>query len=286
MSNLFEKFTKNTNKTEDRKSLTIAQLNFWNSNGYLVLQSAITSEEREQVENEVNLQWSKRENNDHLIDILSGNHAGMEFRVSDISPSLRNESYKINNLFGRSTSIRCIALNKTIKSALIDLLDGEPMICNTLNFERGSQQPFHLDTWYMPPPVEGKMIAAFIAIDDIGPDNGPFIYYPGSHAIQPYYFSDGRLNIINSESKSCIDYLYQEIEKRGLSPETLSCKAGDVLLWHANLFHGGAPIKDMTITRKSLVVHYWRKDDIDPSQLRSDGDNAYLGRTLRGEIEF
>jgi hypothetical protein len=53
------------------------------------------------------------------------------------------------------------------------------MICNSLNFERGSQQPFHIDTWYMPPPVEGRMVVASIAVDDVDADNGPMAYYPG-----------------------------------------------------------------------------------------------------------
>jgi len=33
-------------------------------------------------------------------------------------------------------------------------------------------------------------------------------------------------------------------------------KKGDVLLWHAGLAHGGAPISEPTASRLSLVGHY------------------------------
>lgn len=271
---------------EDPATLSTEQLDFWKANGYLKLTGAISSSEREAILSEVNGHWSLREGNDHLIDVLSGEYAGKEFRLADAPLSVRQQSYKLNNLFGRSSIVRRVALNATIKAALSTLLDGTPLICNTLNFERGSQQPFHLDTWYMPPPVEGKMVAATIALDDIGADNGPFTYYPGSHAIKPYYFSHGRLNIVNEEAQACINYLNAEIEKRNLAPTTLECKAGDVFFWHSNLYHGGAAINDMSLTRRSLVVHYWRTQDVPSNQVRKDGENAYLGRTLRGEITF
>ena len=39
-------------------------------------------------------------------------------------------------------------------------------------------------------------------------------------------------------------------------------KKGDVIIWHANLIHGGAPVTDPSLTRKSMVVHYYAKDVI------------------------
>jgi ectoine hydroxylase-related dioxygenase (phytanoyl-CoA dioxygenase family) len=42
----------------------------------------------------------------------------------------------------------------------------------------------------------------------------------------------------------------------------LIAKKGDVLIWHANLVHGGAPILNPALTRKSMVVHYYANDVI------------------------
>ena len=68
------------------------------------------------------------------------------------------------------------------------------MAFQTPNLEFGSQQEFHFDTFRMPAPIENKMVAAWIALEDVHPDSGPLRYYPGSHKIPPFRFSDRRLN--------------------------------------------------------------------------------------------
>ena len=266
--------------------LPLADRKYWDQNGYLVLKDAVDADRRSALQSMVDWHWDNPNGNDHLIDVLTGPNAWKNFRMHEAPPESRAEVYKLNNTFARNPVAREIALTRRIHDALVDLLGGEPVICNTLNFERGSQQTFHLDTWYMPPPVAGKMVAALIALEDIGPDNGPFTYYPGSHAIPPYRFSHGRLNIIDTESDACNAYLHRHIGERGLQPTSLTCNAGDVFLWNDNLFHGGAAITDMTRTRRSMVVHYWRKEDLDPSEIRGEAGGYYLGRTLRGEFTF
>ena len=46
-----------------------------------------------------------------------------------------------------------------------------------------------------------------------------------------------------------------------LKPSNLFAKAGDVFIWHSQLYHGGAKINDFNITRKSLVTHYFEEKD-------------------------
>ena len=92
-------------------------------------------------------------------------------------------------------------------------------------------------------------------------DNGPLSYYPGSHKIPPYHFSSGSTIIVNDEMPKFRDYVYGEIKERGLKPATLLANKGDVLIWHSQLFHGGSKIVDPTMTRKSLVTHYFTNED-------------------------
>ena len=266
--------------------LSAEQLASWDANGFLVLPGFVPRPELELVEQVVDDEWSRRPN-DHQVDVLTGPHAFHTFRMDETPPEARGEVYKLNNLFARRPEIRAVALSPRLRAVLAQLMEGEPMICNSLNFERGSQQPFHIDTWYMPPPVEGRMVVASIALDDVGPDNGPVAYYPGSHRIPPWRFSTGRLNEVPAEMPRCMAYLESEIAARGLKEEELRCRRGDVLLWHAQLLHGGRAIRDMEKTRASLVVHYWRAGDLPADEVRQDpGAGRYLGRTLRGEIEF
>jgi phytanoyl-CoA hydroxylase len=47
----------------------------------------------------------------------------------------------------------------------------------------------------------------------------------------------------------------QACTERGLSVEQIRVSAGDVIIWHPQLPHGGSQIKDLSRTRHSLVMH-------------------------------
>ena len=57
--------------------------------------------------------------------------------------------------------------------------------------------------------------------------------------------------------------MLQDILKQNeFQPVPFLAKKGDVLIWHANLVHGGMPIEDKNTTRKSMVIHYYADDVI------------------------
>jgi phytanoyl-CoA hydroxylase len=267
--------------------LTAEQIAYWEANGYLALSGFMSPEEIARVKAIVDEEWANTAGNDHEIDMLTGPDAGRAFKLAQAPEGARSHAYKLNNLFARRAEIRRVALSPKLHKVNSQLLGGAPLICNSLNFERGSQQAFHIDTWYMPPPVDNKMVVASITIDDVDADNGPIAFYPGSHLIPPYRFSDGRLNEIPAESPQCRAYLQREIAARGLKEVEFHGKSGDVFIWHAQLLHGGRPIRDLNRTRQSLVVHYWRECDLPREHVRVDrAAGSYLGHTLRGEIDF
>ena len=266
--------------------LTKAQLRAWSRDGFLVLPGVMTDEEARRIDEVLDNEWARREGNVHEVDLLTGPHAWRTYKMYEVPDGSRAQVYKLNNLFVRRPEVRSVALSPTMRAILRQILEAEPLICNSLNFERGSQQPYHIDTWYMPPPVDNRMVAAWFALDDVDATNGPLSYYPGSHLIAPYRFSDGRLNENRDERPQCDEYLRSEIARRGLHPAEFHGKRGDVFLWHAQLLHAGRPILDMNRTRKSMVVHYWRACDVGSEQMREDpASGSYLRRTLRGEIE-
>jgi len=47
------------------------------------------------------------------------------------------------------------------------------------------------------------------------------------------------------------------IKENHFIPKTFLAKKGDILIWHANLLHGGSPITNVALTRKSMVAHYY-----------------------------
>jgi ectoine hydroxylase-related dioxygenase (phytanoyl-CoA dioxygenase family) len=132
----------------------------------------------------------------------------------------------------------------------------------TLGFTQGSEQRAHSDSIHMTTEPPGFLIAAWIALEDCGPDSGPLFYYPGSHRL-PYvmtgdYDSGNTAWTLGAETnRRYEDRIAQVIQEKQLQKQDFIARRGDVLIWHANLLHGGNPIRKKGVTRRSLVCHYF-----------------------------
>jgi ectoine hydroxylase-related dioxygenase (phytanoyl-CoA dioxygenase family) len=52
----------------------------------------------------------------------------------------------------------------------------------SLTFYKGSQQSIHVDYPYVRCQTQlAKLAASWIPLEDIHPESGPLVYYPGSH---------------------------------------------------------------------------------------------------------
>lgn len=244
-------------------TLTAQQRQEWEDQGYLLLNGFYSSTEIDNINALIDKLWKNRKKLDaqYVIDIFVETEQERRVYFADAPKNARRKPYKLNDLFLSRDEIRQMVVGERIAPILKELLNGFPMVCNSLNFEFGSQQDYHFDTFYMPSPTPNKMVASWIALEDTTPVNGPLSYYPGSHKIPPYQFSSGSTIIVNDEMPSFKNYVFKEIEQRGLKPETLFAKKGDVLIWHSQLFHGGSQIKDKSKTRRSLVTHYFTNED-------------------------
>ena len=169
--------------------------------------------------------------------------------------------------FRHSQAIKDIGHNQSLKELLGLLLKGKPMLFQSLNFKSGSEQATHSDAIHMTTYPLGGLLGVWIALEDITDDNGPLHYYPGSHKL-PYYLNadydnDGNYFMIGNKSYSVYENLMRKkIDELGLEKKIFKAKKGDVLIWHANLFHGGEPHKDKDQTRKSMVLHYFKENCI------------------------
>jgi len=47
-----------------------------------------------------------------------------------------------------------------------------------------------------------------------------------------------------------------------MTKQIFTVRKGDLLVWHTNLFHGGEPHTDKSLTRKSMVFHYFNKNAV------------------------
>lgn len=244
-------------------TLSNDQRQAWEDNGYLLLKGFYSPSNIDEINGLVDSLWENRKKLDaqYVIDIFVETEQERRVYFADAPLEARETPYKLNDLYLSQSAIRDRVVGERLAPILKELLDGFPMVCNSLNFEFGSQQDYHFDTFYMPSPTPNKMVASWIALEDATPDNGPLTYFPGSHKIPPYHFSNGSTIIVQEEMAAFRDYISDEIAKRDLQAVTLLAEQGDVLIWHSQLYHGGSPIKDKNKTRRSLVTHYFTNED-------------------------
>jgi len=167
----------------------------------------------------------------------------------------------------QSELIRSVTLDERLIMLLSLLLGKEVVPFQTINFIHDSNQRAHSDSIHMTTYPLGYLIAVWIALEDTNMDNGPLFYYPGSHTL-PYLlnedFNAGSTGL-RLGKKDYVDYedrIEELITERRLQKEVFLAKKGDILIWHANLIHGGLPVRDKALTRKSMVIHYYAKDVI------------------------
>jgi hypothetical protein len=144
------------------------------------------------------------------------------------------------------------------------LMEREPKPLQTIAAHKGSQQGLHSDSIHMTTYPLGYLTAAWIAFEDIDPDCGPLVYYPGSHRL-PYVFSK-EVGITEEDFKTAgygpyharyEPYISRLVDQ--MEPHHFHAKKGDVLIWHANLIHGGSPRKNLELSRRSAVCHFFVK---------------------------
>jgi ectoine hydroxylase-related dioxygenase (phytanoyl-CoA dioxygenase family) len=253
---------------------------FWARHGYLVLEGVIPLDLCERLNERINRVWAERETSapDVSIDVYLERPDSARIPMRDAPADARALPYKINDMFLVDDDARSLALHDDVVVALRWVLQSEPTVIGSLNFERGSTQKFHTDTLYMPGQTAGGMTAAWFALEDVAVEAGPLKYYPGSHNIPLFRFSSGRPSQINDEVPHYDLYMAQQVEKRGLAWQHFLPKKGDVLIWHEKLYHGGASIEDLTKTRKSLVVHYWRSAEMNSEEIVGWGRGYYWNR--------
>lgn len=240
-----------------RSAIGSVRRRFWDEHGFLVFPGFFSDEEVDTVRRVYDRAWEEARPWVVVDDLVTNRRC----RIGDLSEGERRHNFKVNDLYLFEPDVRSVALSERMGLVLEELLGDEPVICNSSNFDKGSQQIDHLDTLYMTPQSVTGLVATWMALEDAHPDAGPLRYYPGSNHIEPYYFSTGSMHQYDPEVPRWADYMASQVQKRGLEEERFMARRGDLFIWHALLLHGGSEIKDRSLTRQSLVTHYWTQAD-------------------------
>jgi hypothetical protein len=174
---------------------------------------------------------------------------------------------KLMFVIHHSEIVKNIGNDKKLLEFLSVLIDGQAKLFQSINFINGSQQKTHSDSIHMTTYPLGGLLGVWIALEDVDESNGALHYIPGSHKL-PYflnsdYDNDGSTFKIGKKSyKAYEEFLEGKVKELGLKKEVFRAKKGDLLIWHANILHGGEPHLDKSKTRKSLVYHYFDEKSV------------------------
>lgn len=166
-------------------------------------------------------------------------------------------NWRIHGFYNFSPSARLIFDNPEL-TRLASLILGRPAAPSyTINFTYGSQQPLHQDTavFHVTPP--NYLVGAWLACEDVSPDSGPLVFYPGSHRepLYPKFDNYPQTNLRTApDPQEYSDYIAGRSEQ--YERRLYNARKGDVFFWHGMLIHGGSPVADPKLTRRSYVCHY------------------------------
>jgi hypothetical protein len=191
---------------------------------------------------------------------------------------------RIIDFHAYSTAALHIALAAPITRFLSLLYNEAPLAFQSLLFQYGSRQAMHRDPAYVVTGRPAWLTATWVALEDIVPGSGELAYYPGSHRCHNILFEGGKttwsrqVDSLDSH-ESYINQLVSTCEAVGLQRQIFRAQQGQILVWHADLVHGGSPVENPDQTRRSFVTHYCPLSD-SPAYLRHTADE---GRYVQGD---
>jgi ectoine hydroxylase-related dioxygenase (phytanoyl-CoA dioxygenase family) len=182
--------------------------------------------------------------------------------VSDLlkHPDVVNDRHHGSRVFDGwklSRSVRTIALAPRVLRLLKQLYGRKSRPFQTLNFPIGTEQKVHSDIIHFNSDPPTYMCGVWVALEDIDLQNGPLVYYPGSHKLPVIQMED----VAPGPGPEHYHLYEARVEKlvkdRGLTPHYAILRKGQCLIWSANLLHGGSVHRDKGRTRHSQVTHYY-----------------------------
>jgi hypothetical protein len=233
-----------------------ANLRKFAADGYFVTRVDLTAADAAEIDADVDRLWREKPSN--LT--FAYDSPPLRFSVSD-EREQRRPRYRIHELHVVSPQALRLVLDPLLHRYASLILGEAAIATQSLYFEYGSQQMLHRDSTIVPTPEFGRLVAAWIALEDISEESGPLAYVPGSQKFPFYQLLPGEYvydpsRHTSHDVEAAVGFYSDELKKSGLPEHHFLAKRGEVLIWHSALMHGGALPSSPERTRKSLVVHY------------------------------
>jgi Phytanoyl-CoA dioxygenase (PhyH) len=246
--------------------ITAAQaekLQFWIHNGYVILEQAIPVDVVDAAARDLERAYA-------------GGFPKLRFECHGVSvehmtwrPEINPHPAKALDIHHYSPAIRELMFADAIADFLALIFEAKAFASQSLGFLRGSAQEGHQDSAYVPFTIPRQFAASWTALEDVTLGAGELFYYPGSHRWPDFIYADRFKSVsevqrmngdrdMRAEIVRHVESLEQRAKQAGIAKMPFAARKGDVLIWHADLVHGGNPVSQ-SVTRKSIVTHYCPK---------------------------
>jgi ectoine hydroxylase-related dioxygenase (phytanoyl-CoA dioxygenase family) len=222
------------------------------ADGYVIFEGAASLDAVEAFQRE--LERSFREGNSALLYQYEGDQ-----RSRPLDGPVPRLGTRVVDAFAAAPQALDLFASPRLIAFLNAIFGEDPLLFQSLSFDQGSQQGLHQDTAYVVVNRPLELAACWIALEDVKPGSGELIYVPGSHRLEDWTFGPGRKHW-NPEADGDAPHDAWSAHLRKAADELgaarFLAKKGDILIWHADLAHGGSPVTDPALTRQSLVGHF------------------------------
>jgi len=224
--------------------------------GYVIFKKAVPDDAIEAVNADIDRIWANPPEG-MMIETLD--LTGTKMDILPVSSVYRDKCTKLLDLHAYMHSARTVITPPKVVEFLETVFEAKSKAFQTLTFWNGSRQSIHKDSAYVRIDSDpARLMATWLALEDISPGSGELEYYVGSHR-GPEFLFGGVSKWMNDQldEHTCFLKTLQDDAARLQYPKrSFLAKRGDVLIWHAELAHGGSPITNPSRSRRSLVTHF------------------------------
>jgi hypothetical protein len=228
----------------------------WIANGYVILEGAVNEKLCSELARELEMIFESGSET-----VLYQDPKAPPGVAKTVPPGLPAERMRLVDLYGASRLAADVLTSPAITEFLRIIFGEAPLCFQGLTFEQGSGQGLHQDTAYVVVDKPLELAAAWVALEDIKEGSGELMYVPGSHRLPDWNFGgdskhwDPTLHGQDSHT-DWSKWLIRKSEESGLEKKIFRPQKGDVFIWSADLVHGGSPVSDKNLSRRSMVGHY------------------------------
>ena len=226
------------------------RLRAWLRDGYVILRQAVSTELIDRVLKDIDTVVQSELPQSRV----SYWKDGEKYFQQASAERMREEEAKLLDMHMLSEAVREAIFSPALLRFITLLFERPPVAFQSLTFTLGSQQPIHCDVAFVHVSSPREFVASWIALEDVTEGAGELEYFPGSHRLSDHLFGDSPWadGDLSRYSQALVD----KAESAGLKRQRFLPRKGDVLIWNAGLYHGGAPRTRADATRRSLVTHY------------------------------